>query len=124
MSENFKTHLSKRCQVAVKRAVDSGIIIKPKNCEKCNKEYKILHGHHEDYSKRLEVIWLCPACHKKQHSKKNKEPSDNPNTIPDLLVFMNKIKLLVRLERLIDENNFDKSLSLAIDKIMSEIENA
>lgn len=43
-------------------AVSKGIIIKPKKCEVCNL-VKILQGHHEDYSKPLEVIWLCWTCH-------------------------------------------------------------
>jgi hypothetical protein len=29
----------------------------------------ISHAHHEDYSKPLKVIWLCPFHHKQQHAK-------------------------------------------------------
>ncbi len=43
-------------------AVKKGLIIKPKRCEVCNL-VKPLQGHHEDYSKPLEVIWLCSGCH-------------------------------------------------------------
>ncbi|MHC4647806.1 MAG: hypothetical protein ACYTBJ_20275 [Planctomycetota bacterium] len=35
-------------------------------CEKCGAEPT--EAHHEDYSKPLEVIWLCPRCHKREHS--------------------------------------------------------
>jgi hypothetical protein len=35
-------------------------------CVDCGSTTKI-HGHHEDYTKPLEVIWLCPVCHKKRH---------------------------------------------------------
>lgn len=31
-------------------------------CESCG-EAKPLDGHHEDYSKPLEVVWLCRPCH-------------------------------------------------------------
>ena len=35
-------------------------------CEFCDTNNKT-HGHHEEYNKPLDVIWLCPACHKKWH---------------------------------------------------------
>jgi uncharacterized protein with PIN domain len=41
-------------------------IKKPSTCSVCNKEARV-HGHHKDYTKRFEVIWLCPSCHKKVH---------------------------------------------------------
>lgn len=47
-------------------AVRSGDIIKPTMCEACGKKKK-LNGHHEDYSKPLEVEWLCNACHSEKH---------------------------------------------------------
>lgn len=37
-------------------------LIKPKLCEMCNKKKK-LEGHHKDYTKRLEVKWICRQCH-------------------------------------------------------------
>jgi len=35
-------------------------------CEICGSTYRT-HGHHEDYSKPLEVIWLCDEHHKEEH---------------------------------------------------------
>lgn len=43
-------------------AITKGIIKKPKRCEVCE-EIKPLQAHHEDYSKPLEVIFLCYSCH-------------------------------------------------------------
>ncbi len=45
-------------------AVKSGKIKRKLNCEHCGTE-GLIHKHHSDYSKPLEVIWLCPKCHKK-----------------------------------------------------------
>ncbi len=42
--------------------------IKKEPCEKCNST-KNVHGHHKDYSKPLDVNWLCCACHNGEHHK-------------------------------------------------------
>ncbi len=47
-------------------AQKKGFIIKPDRCSKCDKNIKI-EKHHPDYSKPLEVIWLCRSCHIKIH---------------------------------------------------------
>lgn len=38
-----------------------------KPCEKCNSQDSEMH--HEDYSKPLEIIWLCRSCHLKLHKQ-------------------------------------------------------
>lgn len=38
-------------------------------CERCGKQKS--EAHHPDYSKPLEVIWLCRQCHAKEHRKKD-----------------------------------------------------
>lgn len=50
-------------------AVRYGKIRKPKKCSICG-EGGIISGHHEDYSKPLDVIWVCPLCHKNLHTRK------------------------------------------------------
>lgn len=47
-------------------AVKVGKIIKPLKCEDCKKIIKI-EAHHTDYSKPLEVVWLCRQCHENRH---------------------------------------------------------
>ena len=37
-------------------------------CTMCGKEQA--HGHHEDYSKPLLVVWLCSGCHWKLHAQR------------------------------------------------------
>jgi hypothetical protein len=39
----------------------------PAACEVCGKTDNV-HGHHQDYSKPLEVIWVCPKHHRLFHS--------------------------------------------------------
>ena len=41
--------------------------IQPKPCEVCGTEKA--QKHHEDYSKALEVRWLCAACHLTLHKE-------------------------------------------------------
>lgn len=43
-------------------------IEKPAICTICNKKSEIIHGHHNDYTKPLEVVWCCPQCHKDIHN--------------------------------------------------------
>lgn len=58
----------RRAHELVMFAVKLEIIKRPEKCEKCMKECKP-HGHHTDYSKPLDVVWLCHSCHKLEHLK-------------------------------------------------------
>lgn len=49
-------------------ALRVGFLIRPTACTKCLTECKP-EGHHTDYSKPLDVIWLCRECHNKEHRK-------------------------------------------------------
>jgi hypothetical protein len=59
-------------RAALGNAVRDGRIVKPLVCEGCGAGGK-LHGHHEDYSKPLEVDWLCSKCHGARHREINEE---------------------------------------------------
>lgn len=50
----------------VNNALRAGFLIKPQNCENCLLDKK-LHGHHCDYNKPLDVMWLCSRCHADWH---------------------------------------------------------
>ena len=57
----------KKATMAVNNAVrDSRLIKKP--CEECGA--KKVEAHHANYSKPLEVLWLCNKHHRQQHVKK------------------------------------------------------
>lgn len=57
---------------AVRAAKHKGLIKSPGACEKCGEAERfsatgrsLLHGHHHDYSKPLDLEWLCVKCHRK-----------------------------------------------------------
>ena len=56
-----------RAHRAVAKAVAMGRLIALSSCSVCSATGKI-EGHHLDYEKRLEVVWLCVKCHKKRHA--------------------------------------------------------
>lgn len=72
-SEDLKTKQLARCKV--RRAILSGKLIKATECSKCGSSQRI-QAHHHDYSKPLEVIFLCTPCHQKEHSKYFKQVSE------------------------------------------------
>ena len=50
----------------VKRAVEAKRIAVPLCCPRCGATGE-LHAHHENYSRPLDVTWLCPSCHRRHH---------------------------------------------------------
>lgn len=81
--ERYKTYLENKnkwgkenkykrnAQCRVKRAINKGLLIKPNTCQICGKTDCEIQGHHHDYSKPLDVIWVCTECHGKLHRKYN-----------------------------------------------------
>lgn len=58
-------------QQKVTDAVRRGRLQKPDRCSSCGRTGIRLDGHHEDYSKPLEVKWLCVQCHSDRHRQIN-----------------------------------------------------
>lgn len=59
--------LKTKARVMVKEAVKTGDLINPSYCVGCL-SYCVTECHHEDYSKPLNVLWLCRPCHAFVHS--------------------------------------------------------
>lgn len=68
--EKIKHH-EKLAKMAVARAIKRGDLVRPEACDKCSKICKP-EGHHFDYTKRLDVMWLCKSCHAREHVRLRK----------------------------------------------------
>ena len=67
--DNKENHPEKfKARDSVGNAVRSKKITKPSKCSACESTENI-EGHHADYDKPLEVIWLCSRCHKRLHAE-------------------------------------------------------
>lgn len=63
--------LKKVAHSKVSNALRDGRIQKPLTCQRC-KQIKDLQGHHHrgyEPEFHLDVLWLCPQCHKKAHEE-------------------------------------------------------
>ena len=61
-------------QNKIEKAVMYGRVQRPDTCEECGKKpppFKdgrtAIQAHHDDYTKPLEVRWLCQPCHHQEH---------------------------------------------------------
>jgi hypothetical protein len=59
--------LKLKAKATVKREIYKGNL-KRQPCEVCQAT-KFIHAHHEDYSKPMEVKWLCPQHHQDRHKE-------------------------------------------------------
>ena len=53
--------------------IERGRVTRPDRCSECGVGCRA-EAHHHDYSKPLEVTWLCRKCHKWKHRKYETEP--------------------------------------------------
>jgi len=56
--------------------IAQGVIKKPHTCSVCKwvfSDSSRIHGHHHDYSKPLDVTWVCDSCHMEIHNSFNKK---------------------------------------------------
>lgn len=51
----------------VTKALKSGKLVRASECVRCGSTINI-EGHHMDYAKPLDVLWVCSKCHKAIHS--------------------------------------------------------
>ena len=68
--------IKRAAHILVGNAVRDGRLIKG-DCESCGTN-KDIHGHHCDYAKPLEVMWLCAQCHRDWHKENEAINGDMP----------------------------------------------
>lgn len=76
-SENREKYLAHK---AVEGAIKAGRLVK-RPCAICGTN-DLVHAHHEDYSRQLDVIWFCPLHHAERHAQIK---SGNPPDISHLI---------------------------------------
>ena len=64
----MKNPIYKKAHKKVYLAIKQGKILKPNYCSQCGEKFPrihsaLLHAHHKDYTKLLDIIWLCVECH-------------------------------------------------------------
>lgn len=66
---NYRTKHPERLRAnnAIQRAKSKGKL-KSQPCQKCGQVSNV-HAHHDDYSKPLDIIWLCSVHHKARHKE-------------------------------------------------------
>lgn len=55
-----------RAHRLVEYALKRGAMRKPPRCDQCGARGPV-EAHHDDYTKPLEVRWLCDLCHRTEH---------------------------------------------------------
>jgi len=72
---------SDRAQNLAEVALHKGVLQRPDKCQSCGASghckngATIVHGHHDDYSKPLDVRWLCKKCHFAWHAENTAKPA-------------------------------------------------
>lgn len=74
----------RRANGLVARAVSTGALERPEVCSRCGQRCERIGGlgdelvngiqaHHSDYSRPLDVSWLCASCHRREHMGRGRE---------------------------------------------------
>jgi len=58
----------RKAQNSVSAALKRGMLIRPDACTCCGDTRAKLEAHHPDYSRALDVVWLCVPCHRQTHA--------------------------------------------------------
>ncbi|MEA0049763.1 hypothetical protein [Escherichia coli] len=76
--KNIKKH---NAHIEVYKAIRSGVL-SPGPCEVCGRSERV-HAHHCDYDKPLDVMWLCPICHRAWHNEHGEGANAHDEVVSD-----------------------------------------
>lgn len=62
-NNKHRNAISSLASKKVSKAIKAGILLRPTTCEQCGGTGKQITAAHHDYSKPLDVRWLCRSCH-------------------------------------------------------------
>ena len=57
----------RQCHLSLASAIAKGTLVKSASCQSCGTSEGRIQGHHPDYTKPIDVMWLCATCHSRQH---------------------------------------------------------
>ena len=63
-----KNRIEVNARNLIYKHISRGKMVRGNMCNNCGGEGK-MQAHHDDYSKPLEVKWLCKVCHRHKHNK-------------------------------------------------------
>jgi len=65
--------MKREAYTAVRCALERGDLVRPSTCSRCGCRPKpaadgrsLIHAHHHNYAKPLDVEWICCLCHRKE----------------------------------------------------------
>lgn len=90
----------KNAYMAVDAALRCGVLIKPTTCSGCgcpDIEHRI-EAHHYDYSKPLDVIWLCTPCHENMDAARRIREGKRNHAASKPVLMMRDGEILCRFE--------------------------
>ena len=71
--QNKKNPHKIKARKKLRRQVKIGNIVRPTVCSDCGSTDRKIQAHHNDYSKPLDVVWVCSLCHAKIHYPDRRE---------------------------------------------------
>lgn len=71
----------RHAEIMVGNAIRDGKLVK-QPCEVCGRSERV-HAHHCDYDKPLDVMWLCPLCHRAWHNEHGEGANAHDEVVSD-----------------------------------------